>query len=151
MNTKGLKVKANIKKHFVCGGVILLCYVYLFTHEISDAEIYGFWAGLWQGGIFLPKFIISLFLDNVKFIAKNRTLGYDIAFFFVNIVSLFYFVAVIIKSRREKHQSFSLLDLMMLCLIIHTLPTFLEIFQRKISVVQVEVLCYFYSKQKYYV
>ena len=23
MNTKGLKVKANIKKHFVCGGVIL--------------------------------------------------------------------------------------------------------------------------------
>ena len=25
MNTKGLKVKANIKKHFVCGGVILLC------------------------------------------------------------------------------------------------------------------------------
>lgn len=55
MNTKGLKVKANIKKHFVCGGVILLCYVYLLTHEISDAEIYGFWAGLWQGGIFLPK------------------------------------------------------------------------------------------------
>ena len=69
-NTKGLKVKANIKKHFVCGGVILLCYVYLLTHEISDAEVYGFWAGLWQGGIFLPKFIISLFLDNVKFIAK---------------------------------------------------------------------------------
>lgn len=102
MNTKGLKVKANIKKHFVCGGVILLCYVYLFTHEISDAEIYGFWAGLWQGGIFLPKFIISLFLDNVKFIAKNRTLGYDIAFFLINIVSLFYFVAVIIKSKREK-------------------------------------------------
>ena len=94
MNTKGLKVKADIKKHFVCGGVILLCYVYLLTHEISDAEVYGFWAGLWQGGIFLPKFIISLFLDNVKFIAKNRTLGYDIAFFFVNIVSLFYFVAV---------------------------------------------------------
>ena len=89
MNTKGLKVKANIKKHFVCGGVILLCYVYLLTHEISDAAVYGFWAGLWQGGIFLPKFIISLFLDNVKFIAKNRTLGYDIAFFFVNIVSLF--------------------------------------------------------------
>ena len=83
MNTKGLKVKANIKKHFVCGGVILLCCVYLFTHEISDAAVYGFWAGLWQGGIFLPKFIISLF-------------------FFVNIVSLFYFVAVIIKSRREK-------------------------------------------------
>lgn len=103
MNTKGLKVKAKIKKHFVCGGVILLCYVYLLTHEISDAEIYGFWAGLWQGGIFLPKFIISLFLDNVKFIAKNRTLGYDIAFFFVNIVSLFYFIAVIIKSKREKH------------------------------------------------
>ena len=72
MNTKGLKMKANIKKHFVCGGVILLCYVYLLTHEISDAEVYGFWAGLWQGGIFLPKFIISLFLDNVKFIAKNR-------------------------------------------------------------------------------
>ena len=120
MNTKGLKVKANIKKHFVCGGVILLCYVYLLTHEISDAEVYGFWAGLWQGGIFLPKFIISLFLDNVKFIAKNRTLGYDIAFFFVNIVSLFYFVAVIIKSKREKHQSFSLFDLMMLCLINHT-------------------------------
>ena len=45
MNTKGLKVKAKIKKHFVCGGVILLCYVYLLTHEISDAEIYGFWAG----------------------------------------------------------------------------------------------------------
>lgn len=120
MNTKGLKVKAKIKKHFVCGGVILLCYVYLLTHEISDAEIYGFWAGLWQGGIFLPKFIISLFLDNVKFIAKNRTLGYDIAFFFVNIVSLFYFVAVIIKSKREKHQSFSLFDLMILCLINHT-------------------------------
>lgn len=39
MNTKGLKVKANIKKHFVCGGVILLCYVYLFTHEISDAVV----------------------------------------------------------------------------------------------------------------
>ena len=88
MNTKGLKVKANIKKHFVCGGVILLCYVYLLTHEISDAEVYGFWAGLWQGGIFLPKFIISLFLDNVKFIAKNRTLGYDIAFFFVIVFSL---------------------------------------------------------------
>ena len=66
-------MKANIKKHFVCGGVILLCYVYLLTHEISDAEVYGFWAGLWQGGIFLPKFIISLFLDNVKFIAKNGT------------------------------------------------------------------------------
>ena len=30
MNTKGLKVKANIKKHFVCGGVILLCYVLKF-------------------------------------------------------------------------------------------------------------------------
>lgn len=88
MNTKGLKVKANIKKHFVCGGVILLCYVYFLTHEISDAEVYGFWAGLWQGGIFLPKFIISLFLDNVKFIAKNRTLGYDIAFFFVIVFSL---------------------------------------------------------------
>ena len=55
MNTKGLKVKANIKKHFVCVGVILLCYVYLLTHEISDAEIYGFWAGLWQGGIFLKN------------------------------------------------------------------------------------------------
>lgn len=50
MNTKGLKMKAN-----VCGGVILLCYVYLLTHEISDAEVYGFWAGLWQGGVFLPK------------------------------------------------------------------------------------------------
>ena len=100
---------------------------------------------------FLIKFIISLFLDNVKFIAKNRTLGYDIAFSFVNIVSLFYFVAVIIKSKREKHQSFSLFDLMILCLITHTLPTFLKIIQRKISVVQVEVLFYFYSKQKYYV
>ncbi len=64
MNTKELKMKANIKKHFVCGGVILLCYVYLLTHEISDAEVYGFWAGLWQGGIFLPKFIISLFLES---------------------------------------------------------------------------------------
>lgn len=39
MNTKGLKMKANIKKHFVCGGVILLCYVYLLTHEISDAVV----------------------------------------------------------------------------------------------------------------
>lgn len=39
MNTKGLKVKAKIKKHFVYGGVILLCYVYLFTHEISDAVV----------------------------------------------------------------------------------------------------------------
>lgn len=39
MNTKGLKVKANIKKHFVCVGVILLCYVYLLTHEISDAAV----------------------------------------------------------------------------------------------------------------
>ena len=107
MNTKGLKVKANIKKHFVCGGVILLCYVYLLTHEISDAEVYGFWAGLWQGGIFLPKFIIYLFYHNLK--------------------------------------------LMILCLIIHTLPTFLEIFQRKISTAQVEVLRYFYGKQKYYV
>ena len=86
-------------------------------------------AGLWQGGIFLPKFIISLFLDNVKFIAKNRTLGYDIAFFFVNIVSLFYFIAVIIKSKREKLWCFSLFDLMILCLIIHTLPTFFERFQ----------------------
>ena len=32
-------MKANIKKHFVYGGVILLCYVYLFTHEISDAVV----------------------------------------------------------------------------------------------------------------
>jgi hypothetical protein len=39
MNTKELKMKANIKKHFVCGGVILLCYFYLLTHEISDAAV----------------------------------------------------------------------------------------------------------------
>jgi len=44
-------MKANIKKHFVCGGVILLCYVYLLTHEISDAEFMDF--GLVYGkGVF---------------------------------------------------------------------------------------------------
>ncbi len=55
MNTKGLKVKANIKKHFVCGGVILLCYVYLLTHEISDAEVYGFWGWSMARGYFSTK------------------------------------------------------------------------------------------------
>lgn len=44
-------------------------------------HIYGFWGGVWHGGIMFPDFIMSLFYDDVAVYATNNNgAWYDFGF-----------------------------------------------------------------------
>lgn len=95
-----LKIKKNVQ--FGIGIFLLLFYISLVFRDISNNEIQGFWAGIWQGGVFLPRYIISLFLDDMVYIAKYRTTGYMVSFYATIVVTLLWIVFAIIKNKREK-------------------------------------------------
>ena len=96
-----LKIKKNVQ--FWTGIFLSLVYISLVFREISDKEIQGFWAGIWQGGVFLPRYIISLFLDDMVYIAKYRTTGYMVSFYATIVFTLLWVAFAIIKNKREKN------------------------------------------------
>lgn len=95
-----LKIKKNVQLGI--GIFLLLFYISLVFRDISNNEIQGFWAGIWQGGVFLPRYIISLFLDDMVYIAKYRTTGYMVSFYATIVVTLLWIIFAIIKNKREE-------------------------------------------------
>ena len=78
------KIKKQITRIILASSILFLlagCANSLPLDACLDADLYGFWGGLWHGIISPFSFIYSLFNDDIALYAVNNTGGwYDCGF-----------------------------------------------------------------------